>query len=63
MPTFQVTTRELVYVDRTYDIKAADIDAARDVAKERQGEMVDEQMGDTWDFVRIISAELIDLKE
>ena len=59
MPTFQITSRELVYVDRTYDIEADDIDAAKHAAKERQGDMVDEQIGDTWDFVRIISAEEI----
>ena len=50
---FHVTCRELVYVDRTYELEAADGKAA--AAKVRSarggvGELVDEQIQDTARF-------------
>jgi len=57
MPLFQVTTRELVYVDRVYEIEAEDGSAARLKIGRSQGdagELVDEQMQDTYSFERVI---------
>lgn len=50
MPTFQVTCRELVYVDRTYEIEADTAAQAEAIAKKDGGNCVDEQVQDTHSF-------------
>lgn len=55
MSTFQVTRRELVYVDRTYEVEAENADAAACVVEADGGNLVDEQMQETYD-VRPITA-------
>jgi hypothetical protein len=53
MPTFQVECRELVYVDRLYEIEAESADAAWKAIEKSKGEagiFLGEQMQDTHSF-------------
>lgn len=57
MPTFQVTCRELVYIDRTYEIEADDAAQARAAfvdGRGTDGEQVDEMVQDTHSLVRVL---------
>lgn len=54
MPRYQVTVRELVTVDRTYEVDAADLVDACHKGKERDGEQVAEDIQDTHSFVRVL---------
>lgn len=54
MPLYQVTVRELVSIDRTYEVDAKDADAARQKGKDRDGKLVAEDIQDTHSFVRVL---------
>ena len=56
MPEFQVTCRELVYVDRTYEIEAADAQEARAMVEKAKGgdNCVDEQVQDSHSFCHVL---------
>lgn len=52
MPTFQVTCREVVYMDRTYEIDAASAEDARLQIENAKGgdRCVDEEIYDSYQF-------------
>lgn len=53
MPMFQVTCRELVYIDRIYEIEAETADDASSQIEESKGEagaLVDEQVQGSYEF-------------
>jgi hypothetical protein len=54
MPLFQLTCRELVYIDRTYEIEAPDAASAKNAVKKlmgRTGTGVDEQVQVRFDIL------------
>ena len=57
---YQITVRELVYVDRTYEVMAdSEEDAKNKVYLANEGECVDEQIQDTHEIVKVISSERV----
>lgn len=58
MPLYQVKTRELVYVDRYYEIEAVDPSSAETAIRKSRGndgDLVDEQMQDTYSFNDVLA--------
>jgi hypothetical protein len=54
MPLFKVTCRELIYVDRTYEIEAADAAKAENMIQKsggHAGTLVDEQNYDPFSII------------
>lgn len=57
MPLYQVTCRELVYIDRTYEIEAENATAAESAIRKSKGDagtFVDEQVQDTYSFEDVL---------
>jgi hypothetical protein len=60
MPLFQVTCRELVYVDRTYEVEAMDAEDAKALIAKSQGdegELIEEVVQDTYEFCGVRSVD------
>lgn len=57
MPLYQVTCKERVYIDRTYEIVAADAPSAAEAIRKSQGDagdFIDEQVQDTYSFEHVL---------